>query len=269
MKSLIGKLTNILIIFLICVMICPIILTGCASKNDLIVILHAGGEDDGLTYLNAQETFSKYYAMGYRYFEYDFQLSNDGRLIGTHSWDYLDVISLDISYQEFKELKLSNGFTPVNEEWLIDTICNYPDVRFVIDANMPSTEDDVLVLQRIEEVGKINNVDLSKNIIPEIFSVEMWDIAKVTTTFDKYFFSKYKVPYTFDYVLNTFDDSRIWGIALSTEVDDSFLNNLDKFKNAGKQVLFFTAETSDEVKKLKDYGATGVYVDNPSIIKNA
>lgn len=115
------------------------------------------------------------------------QLSSDGRLIGTHLWDYLEWHK-SITYQEFIELKLSNGFTPVNEEWLMQTIISHTDIKVVVDAKMPTTEEDAKVLQRLEVLENIYNYDISSNIIPEIFSKEMWDITKETTSFDQYFF---------------------------------------------------------------------------------
>ena len=60
------------------------------EASDLTVILHAGGGLDGMRLLNCQEAFAVYYEMGYRYFEYDFKLSAEGKLIATHSWEHLD-----------------------------------------------------------------------------------------------------------------------------------------------------------------------------------
>lgn len=147
-----------------------------------------------MTYLNAQETFEYYYNMGYRYFEYDLRLSSDGRIIATHAWEHIAVSNAnDITYEEFKEIRLDNGFTPVNEEWLVETIINYPDVRVVIDAKMDSIEGDSAVLARLEALELIYNIDISQNIIPEIFSKEMCDIVKEQTSFERYLFSLYEV----------------------------------------------------------------------------
>ena len=174
-----------------------LLITGCKQisdpiddkkdiENELIVFLHAGGSYDELTHLNAQETFEYYYNQGYRYFEYDLKLSSDGKIISTHDWEHLDVYNPTITYEEFKTLKLSNGFTPANEEWIIETIKKYPDVIFIIDAKMNTTEGDAAVLTRLEELESIYNLDISKNIIPEVFSIEMWKIVKKETSFDKY-----------------------------------------------------------------------------------
>ena len=158
--------------------------------EDLTVILHAGGGADGLDYLNAQETFELYYSLGYRYFEYDLKLSTDGRLISSHSGEYLDCATPEqLTYEEFKALKLLNGYTPVNEEWLMQTIMEHPDVKIVVDARMPDIAGDIAVLNRIEALESIYNYDISANIIPEIFSKEMWECVSQTTTFNQYLFS--------------------------------------------------------------------------------
>ena len=47
------------------------------------------------------------------------------------------------------------------------------------------------VLERLEELASIYNVDISQNIIPEIFSKEMWDIVKESLQYQQYIFSHY------------------------------------------------------------------------------
>ena len=72
--------------------------------NTNFVVAHAGGaiEVDGkeLNYLNCLEGFYKYYFEGTRLFEFDLVFSSDGRLIGTHQFEYLGEYDFDnrISY---------------------------------------------------------------------------------------------------------------------------------------------------------------------------
>ena len=239
------------------------------AEEDLIVILHAGGAENDMSYMNAQETFLGYYNQGYRYFEYDLKLSKDGRLIGTHNGEHLENCDFDnISYAEFTALRLSNGYTPVNEEWLMHTIMQYPDVKIVVDAKMPDTQSDAAVLARFEELESIYQYDLSANIIPEVFSLEMWELLQNTTTFDKYFFSHYKVYYTVDMMLEYFEDERIWGIALPLYTDGDIRSQLYKIQQAGKKIFVFTAYSQTDIQDVIDMGANGVYVDYPNIISN-
>lgn len=182
------------------------------SYENLDIILHAGGGINNMSYMNAQEPFLYYYNLGYRYFEYDLKLSTDGKIIGTHAFEHLDVNKYDFTYEEFKELRLTNGYTPVNEEWLIQTIKDYNDITIVVDAKMDDTIEDAKVLQRLEKLESIYKIDISKNILPEIFSIEMWDIVKNTTTFDRYFYSQYKSYYSFETIIENFlmIESMVW-----------------------------------------------------------
>lgn len=237
--------------------------------SDLTIILHAGGGVDGLSYMNAQETFLYYYNMGYRYFEYDLKLSCDGRLIGTHAGENIDTSGISsfssLTYEEFKQIRLSNGYTPVNEEWLMNIIMAYPDVRIVVDAKGDTIEEDSLIVQRFEVLENIYNFDLSPNIIPEVFSIEMWDMLKNTTTYDKYFFSHYKVYYTVNTMLEYFSDSRIWGIALPTWSDADIRSGIYKLKEAGKKIFVFTAYSEDDILDIIDMDGDGLYIDDIGI----
>jgi glycerophosphoryl diester phosphodiesterase len=246
--------------------------TGKATEGDKaptspIIILHAGGGVNGLRYLNAQETFEGYYQQGYRYFEYDLKLSTDGKLIASHAGEHLGHNSPEnLTYHDFTELKLSNGYTPANEEWLVQTMISYPDVKIVVDAKMPDTAGDVAVLQRIEALENIYHHDFSANVIPEVFSKEMWDALKETTSFDRYLFSHYKVYYSIDSMLEYFNDERIWGIALPMWSDNYIRSNIYRLKEAGKQIMIFTPSSKEEAAEAFSLGADGIYVDTPNIV---
>jgi glycerophosphoryl diester phosphodiesterase len=237
------------------------------APEELVVIMHAGGAVDGYTYLNSQEQFESYYNQGCRYFEYDLILSSDGRLVGTHAGEYLDVDNYyDLTYDEFTQLKLTTGHTPVNEEWLMKTLMQYEDVTIVVDTKMNSNEGDASVSQRIEALEDIYNYDLSSRIIPEVFSYEMWQILKDTTSFDRYFFSHYKEYYSVDFILESFADERICGIALSNVCDDYYREELHRFECEGKKMIFmFTPTTYEELCDAISLGAKGVYIDDYSV----
>ncbi len=226
-----------------------------------IRILHAGGAYNGLTLLNAQEPFAYYYALGYRYFEYDLKLSSDGRLIGTHQFEHLPVQDESISYKAFTDLRLTGGLTPVNEEWLVQTLLAYPDLQIVVDAKMNTTEGDVAVLRRIEELEDIYGVDLSDRIIPEIFSIDMWEDVQLCTTFDRYFFSHYKEYYSVDTILEQFSSEKIWGIAVPVWSDSYICSELYKIPAAGKKLFVFTVTNEEELAFAQKVGAYGIYLD--------
>ena len=262
------KRFNLFFIFIILIFLFSSCTENASLKKDItyddfeINILHAGGGYDGLILLNAQETFDYYYEQGYRYFEYDFKLSTDGRLIGTHSFEHLSI-SQTVSYDEFKALKLSNGFTPVNEEWLVQTVKEHPDVRFIIDAKMDSALLDAAVLQRIEELEEIHDVDMSPNIIPEIFSVEMWETVQNSTSFDAYIFSHYKEYYSVDKILECFSSPKIIAVAVPTWTDGYIESNLYKVKESNKKIFVFTVTNYNEITFANGVNADAIYIDTP------
>ena len=145
-------------------------------------------------------------------------------------------------------------------------LLNYVDVNFVIDAKMDTTEGDSAVLQRLEELEGIYNVDISSNIIPEIFSIEMWNVCKDTTTFDRYLFSHYKVYYTADMMLEYFADERIWGFALPTYTDGDIRSQLQRISKT-KKIFFFTPQSEDDIETAKKSYADGVYLDDITLIE--
>ncbi len=234
-----------------------------------IRILHAGGAYNGMTYLNAQEAFAPYYEAGYRYFEYDLMLSSDGRLIGTHGYQHLAIPEEPLTYEVFNTLRLPGGLTPVNEDWLIETVRTHPDIRIVVDAKMDTTEGDVAVLARIEALEAIHGIDLSPVIIPEIFSVEMWEAAQAVTSFDRYLFSHYKVYYSIETMLEAFADPAIWGVAVPTWSDHYIKSNLYRLQDAGKKIFVFTVTGEEEMAFAREVGAAGIYVDEVNGPKNS
>lgn len=234
-----------------------------------IHILHAGGACNGMTYLNAQEPFEAYYAAGYRYFEYDLMLSSDGRLIGSHGYQHLEVPDGPLTYKAFKSLRLPGGLTPVNEEWLVETLRTHPELCIVVDAKMDTTEGDVAVLARMEALEAIHGIDLSARIIPEIFSVEMWAEAQACTSFDRYLFSHYKEYYSVDTMLEHFSAPAIWGVAVPTWSDNYIKSNLYKLRDAGKRLFVFTVTNEEELALAREIGAYGIYVNDGDIVGGA
>lgn len=242
---------------------------GGGETTSCTVILHAGGGADGLRYLNAQETFYTYYDLGYRVFEYDLKLSSDGRLIGTHSGENLSGFYDGMDYQSFLSLRLSNGMTPVNEEWLVNMMMTHPDVTVVVDAKMDDTRGDADVLVRIEALEEIYGADFSSNIVPEVFTEEMWDILKEETTFDRYFFSHYKKWYSNPQIKDKFlGEEKIAAVCMGSSGEDYTLGYSKEILKQGKDVFIFFASDGEVLDFLSRYTVTGVYVDDPSVLTN-
>lgn len=239
------------------------------NKEDLTVILHAGGSLDNKLLLNCQEAFYHYYASGFRYFEYDFKLSNDGKIIATHSWEHLSNGYEGISYEQFTDLKLDGGYTPVNEEWLANMLLEYPDVTVIADAKMETTLLDGEVIKRLYQLGQEHNFDISNRIIPEVFSIEMWQAIKDTTNFNRHLFSRYKEYYSIQTVLDNFPTDKFVGIALDySYLDGYYKDSIPLFQQKGYKIFMFGIGSAQDVLSAISIGADTVYVDTESAIPN-
>ncbi len=211
-----------------------------------------------------------YYEMGYRLFEYDLKLSSDGKLIATHSWEHLSGGYDGISYQDFISLKLDGGYTPANEDWLIEILTEYPDVTLIIDAKMETTLLDAEVIKRLNELQEIYQIDLSDRIIAEIFSVEMWDAIKNEVNFNQYLFSRYKEYYSIDVVVDSFPTDKFIGIAMTyTDLDGYYKRNIPYLQSLGYNIFLFGIYSQEDVLGALEIGADTVYIDRPSMIPQA
>ena len=232
------------------------------KKEDLTAIMHAGGGWDDKVLLNCQETFYTYYQLGFRYFEYDFKLSSDGKIISTHSWEHLSSGYDGISYEEFTSLTLDGGYTPVNEEWLINMLKTYPDVTVIADAKMETTLLDAEVIKRLYNIGEENSIDLSNRIIPEVFSIEMWQAIKNTTNFNNHLFSRYKEYYDIQTVIDNFPTDKFIGIALDySYLDGYYKDSIPLLQQTGYRIFMFGIHSEKDTLGALDIGADTVYVD--------
>ncbi len=237
------------------------------APADLSVILHAGGMLDGMRLLNCQEAFYHYYEQGYRTFEYDLKLSSDGRLIATHSWEYLARGYDGITYADFLALSLEGGYTPVNEDWLVEMLAAYPDVTVIVDAKMDTAEGDAAVIRRLYDLQAERGIDLTSRIVPEIFSVEMWEMLSDEVSFSRCLFSRYKEYYSIGTVVESFPPDRFIGIALPySYLDGYYKDNIAYFQECGYRIFMFGVETDEDVLGAAAIGADTVYVDSPALL---
>lgn len=230
-----------------------------------IAILHAGGGDHSLTYLNAQETFAPYYAAGYRYFEYDLRLSTDGHLIGTHDYEWFDdpTVMNGISYDAFKQLKICGGaYTPIQETWLLQTLQAYPDVKIVIDTK---EDESTRVYERLSALAEMYQIDLSRCVIPQIYSREMWQYFQAHDDYDEYIYSNYKSNYTVNQIIKYFgSEPKITAVAVQYRTWAVF--DMWRLRALGKNCFAFTPKTAAQIARLRGCHCNGFYVDDPSIL---
>ncbi len=134
------------------------------------IITHAGGGLQGMSYLNCKDAFSFYYDNGNRVFEYDVDLSSDGKFICSHS-------DKSISEKEHLNKKIDNRFYPISIEDCLRFIEVHKDIKVIFDCKFNDLEP---FARFIKDSLKLKE-DLSRVVI-QVFSEE--NIKQVRSVWD-------------------------------------------------------------------------------------
>ena len=158
--------------------------TEAVQISDLIA--HAGGaiigEDRVSIYTNSPEAIEANYALGFRTFEMDLELTSDGKIASVHDWD---------------DYGLKNGEPMSSEEWLaagsagkdeseahytsllfediLDIMEKYPDIVIVTDTKY-SDERASQMFTIICDTVEQKDPALFDRLVPQIYTNEMYDV---------------------------------------------------------------------------------------------
>lgn len=235
------------------------------SPSYSYVVAHAGGalENDGKTlkYLNSVEGFQKYYADGTRMFEYDLVFSKEGKLVATHKFEYFDGYSMKnpIPYETYTQTKIAGKFEGMTEDKLFEVIEENPDCKFIIDTK---EKNETNVYERIVELAKEKEVDISKSILPFVTSKEMLENINKMYDFEEIMLTNYKKNYTTRELLHIIDscDKIKYLHIFPVDFIDIDINEINK---KGIRV-FAHMDKRNKARTALDYGCTGIFSDDIS-----
>lgn len=235
------------------------------SSSASYVVAHAGGalECDGktLNYLNSVEGFEAYYADGTRMFEYDFVFSKEGKLVATHKFEYFDNYSFKnpIPFETYAQTKIAGKFEGMTEEKLFELIKENPDCKFIIDTKEKS---ETKVYERIIEIAKEKEIDISKSILPFVTSREMLDDVNKMYDFDEIMLTNYKENYNTKELLNIINScNKIKYLHIFPT--DFFKIDINEINRKGVRV-FAHMDKRNTARTALDYGCTGIFSDDIS-----
>lgn len=132
-------------------------------------ISHALGALDGEVHLNCLECFEESYAEGHRYFEADFVVASDGRIVLSH--DGMEArfgLPPGFSSAQFMAQRLLGKYTPLDGPGLARLFREKTDWYLVSDVktlNVPGLRE---LCRELEEGG----VDCTERVIPHLFSID-------------------------------------------------------------------------------------------------
>lgn len=166
--------------------------------NGDLIVTHAGGEIDGNTYTNSKEAILKYYDLGVRTFEMDFELTSDGKVVCVHDWDLTFSTGHEAGVMETEEAFLNmpilGKYTPLSFGDLLKLMDEYPDMWIMTDSKY--TEKDEInrefesMIQTAKELKLENVLD---RLIIQIYNYEMYDTVRKVYPFESWNFTLYQI----------------------------------------------------------------------------
>lgn len=229
------------------------------------VVAHACGamEVDGKTkkYLNVVEGVDHYYARGTRMFEVDFAFSKEGELVGTHKYEYLSGYnnSRRIALEDYNNKLIAGKFHGMTSERLFELMKKYPDAKFIIDTK---EDEPFAVYSKLISDAIVAGVDISKSVVPFVFSTDMLKKLEEKYDFEEFMFSNYKTHYSTDELVDIVEgNEKIKYVHMF--VTDFPIIEINELNKRGVRVFAHMDNTSIFHLAL-NWGCTGIFSDDIS-----
>ncbi|MBI0577831.1 hypothetical protein IEC97_10690 [Neobacillus cucumis] len=230
------------------------------QKNKIIAHGMGGVERKRVT--NSLKAFQSNYKDGIRVFEVDLVFTTDGHLVARHDWHAYMYPFLgqenkgdQLSLQEFKNLKIHDGWEPLSVYDLIMLMKRYPDVYFVTDTKLDNTR---VISEVVAQFSKENRA-LLQRVIPQVYGPSDYRRIKEIYPFENMILTTYRLSMSQENILGFLQNSEIKVVTLSQkQADISFIENL---KRHGISVYVHTVNNKVEAKTLLNQGVTGIYTD--------
>ncbi len=196
-----------------------------------IIICHAGGGVGGERYLNTLSTFSTYYGLGCRCFEYDITFDNAGRYVLSHDAESASKYTI---------------------EDCLNLLRDYEDIEIILD--LKDVELSAFV-QFLKDAGfdgdkrivvQVKNEDEIKSAFSVSDSVQLLLVNMITSDFLT------QVKLCLRYGIRTV--SVPFALTKTSKLFDLYLEN-------DIRVFAYTVNSVEDYKRLKSQGVQGVYSD--------
>ncbi len=265
------------------------------------LIAHAGGgvrDANGgyiSSYTNSYEALVQNYNLGCRVFEFDFALTNDGRLAAVHDWkNHGNMNGEPVSSKQWDKLgavakPLTPGtYTSIYVEDILDQMLVNEDMYVVTDVKFDDLSEEEIRSQFEKICGAARSRDASilNRIIPQVYSPEMYDWIMEIYPFQSVIFTCYKTEMsaqeiidfcagkenihviTTQYQAVAIEDK----LALTTAVDDTdtidesvfrFTSaDIDAIHAKGMLIYNFTVSSYTKMYDCLSRGIDGIYSNN-------
>lgn len=147
-------------------------------------VAHGFGEIDGNFYTNSRDAFLLNYERGYRTFEVDLVVLQDGLPFCAHDeseWMYgLDKPFTQTTTAELSNRRCLGKYAPLTGSNLLDLIDEYTDARFFLDTKRTSNNSNRAILESLVSEAKERCPSALDRMIPHTFGpADLWEVAKI------------------------------------------------------------------------------------------
>lgn len=155
------------------------LLPSCAPSRKVLLkergvpfyVAHAGGGFKGRTYTNTIEAMAENYQKGYRFFEMDFVLTADNRVVILHDWNgyhgFANFHERILTFDRFSQLDTNVGTKPATVARLAEFLRAHRDAVVVTDCKAGIPE-------RLEQIAKAHP-EIMKQLFPHVFTEADYD----------------------------------------------------------------------------------------------
>ena len=225
-----------------------------------IIIAHAGGEIDGKIYTNTLEAVVENYNNGVRYFEIDFMLSSDNKLICVHEWenDFYGSYSQNNlpTYAEFENISIKTKnltLTPLNSDRIKLLLNKYPDLKIITDTKLETNENFYKTICT-EFADYLNQIIVQVYSFEEVNYLKNYNVKIILTLYKKLEFLVNILAFAEE------NQNKIFGI--TTHYLNYNINLAKKLKSLNINYFVHTINSKNVSEWLYLTGCTGIYTDN-------
>ncbi len=222
-------------------------------------IAHALGGIDGSSYTNSKEAFLENYNAGHRVFEVDLRLTKDGSLVAVHDLPQ-NKQGKPMTLKEFQKYKVQGKYTSLTFKDIALLMKKYPDMYLVTDSK---ETDEALITQQftsIVETANETDPEILKRIIPQIYTMQMYDTIMSLYNWNSMIFTLYALPDFSEREVIDFAYQRGIGV-ITTHVGKNQSMFFHELYERDIKVYMHTYNTPEEEANLKRGGVWGVYTD--------
>jgi len=243
------------------------------SNRDFLshrMVAHALGGIDNQAYTNSLEAFMDNYEKGYRAFEVDLIMTEDGHLVARHDWgeDTAHYLEQNIpankkdrplTHAEVMSLRLKKKYTPLDFNDLINLMVQYKDIYIITDTK--HTEPAAIEDQFQYIVDHVKQIDekLLDRIVPQFYNEHMYAIIHKIHPFKTFIYTLYQTQATDEEVIKFCKENNIRIVTMAPyRFTKTFLERL---KEINVSVYIHTLNTELELTRYLLYGVHGIYSD--------